>query len=247
MTRSSQKLRNAFTALLIVILSQACMQLKTDATPVVPTPQAIVSSVANEGSNLLPTPTETLKPVVPAPPTVTLEPVVPTFQTAAASPFVTINVVKGNLFIRRGPGMAYNPVGVLYKNTSTTAIARDVLSNWVQVKIPDSDQEGWVSIQTGYSQVEGNVKDLPEWTNIEWPQAAYLRNCTYHRMYVMPGEIVIPPSLQFPENEIWIYPGEYVVYDIDVTGDPDVADIVIREGSNVEIRDDGLGGHRKCP
>jgi len=247
MIRSSKIFRNASIALLIVFLSQACMQLKADATPAVSTSQDITSPAANEGSNLLSTPTATLEPVVPAFATATLEPVVSVSATAAVLTYVTINVVKGNLFVRRGPGMAYNPVGVLYKDTSTAAIARDVLSNWVQVNIPNSNQAGWVSIQTSYSQVEGNVKDLPELTNIEWPQAAYLRNCTYHRMYILPGELVIPPSLQFPENEIWIYPGQYVAYDIDVAGDPAVADIGIREGSNVEIHNDGLGGHRKCP
>jgi hypothetical protein len=65
-------------------------------------------------------------------------------------------------------------------------------------------------------------------------------------MYVLPGEIIIPSSLQEPENEVWIYPGTYTVYDIDVSGDPEVAQISIREGSDLEILDDGLGGHRKC-
>jgi hypothetical protein len=179
--------------------------------------------------------------------TATLELVVPDVSTVTALPDVTLNVVKGNLFIRRGPGMAYNPVGVLYKNTSTKVIARDILSDWAQIKIPNSSETGWVSIQTDYSQIEGSLKDLPEFTTTEWPQAAYLRNCTNHRMYVMPGEVVLPPVFQFPNNEIWIYPGKYIVYDIDVSGDPEVAQIDIREGSSVEVLDDGLGGHRKCP
>jgi hypothetical protein len=104
-----------------------------------------------------------------------------------------------------------------------------------------------VSIQTDYSQIEGELKDLPEYTPTEWPTAAYLRNCTYHQMYVLPSEIVIPSSLAFPENEVWIYPGSYTVQDIDVAGDPEVIKITIQEGSNVEILEDGLGGHRKCP
>jgi hypothetical protein len=160
---------------------------------------------------------------------------------------VTLNVVKGNLFVRRGPDMAFNPVGVLYKNTSVKVIARDVLSDWVEVKIPNSSKTGWVSIQTEYSQIEGSLEDLPEFTPTEWPVAAYLRNCTYHRMYVEPSEVVVSTALEFPDNEIWIYPGEYVVYDIDVPDDPEVMKITVQEGSDIEIREDGLGDKRKCP
>jgi hypothetical protein len=143
--------------------------------------------------------------------------------------------------------MAFNPIGVLYKNTSAEVIARDVLSNWVQIKIPGSDQTGWVSIKTEYSKIEGEIKDLPDFTITEWPVAAYLRNCTYHQMYVDPFDVVIPTSLEYPDNEIWIYPGTYIIYDIDVAGDPEVDQIVVREGSNIEILYDGLGRHRKCP
>ena len=235
MTTSLKILRHVSITLLVVFLSPACMQFTVDTPPALPTVQDIAPPMVEEEPTLFLMPTETL------------EPVVPVLFTATALPNVTLNVVNGNLFVRRGPDMAFNPVGVLYKNTSTKAIARDVLSDWVQVTIPNSNETGWVSIQTDYSQLEGSLKDLPEFTTTEWPQAAYLRNCTYHRMYVMPGEMVVYPSFQYPDNEIWIYPGEYTVYDIDVPGDPEVVYISIREGSDVEILEDGLGGHRKCP
>jgi hypothetical protein len=237
MIKSSQKYRTASIALLFVLLTQSCAQVKLDAPPALPTAQDIESTVGVDS--------------VTATATATVEIPVPTKteipKSTASTPRVTLNVVKGNLFIRRGPDMAFNPVGVLYKDTSAEVLARDVLSNWVQVKIPNSEQTGWVSIQTDYSQLEGELKDLPEYTPTKWPAAAYLRNCTYHQMYVLPSEIVIPSSLAFPENEIWIYPGSYTVYDIDVSGDPEVMQITIQEGSDVEIIDDGLGGHRKCP
>ena len=143
--------------------------------------------------------------------------------------------------------MAFNPIAVLYKDTSAEVIARDVLSNWVQIKFPNSDKTGWVSIQTQYSQIEGDLEDVPEYTPTEWPVPAYLRNCTYHQMYVMPSEVVIPSYFQYPDNEIRIYPGTYTVYDIDVPGEPEVAEIEIREGSEIEIIEDGLGEHHKCP
>jgi hypothetical protein len=167
--------------------------------------------------------------------------------TAAVLPKVTLNTVKGNLFIRRGPDMAFNPIGVLYKDTQANVIARDVLSNWVQIEIPNSGKTGWVSTKTKYSQFDGEIKNLPEYTPTEWPVAAYLLNCTYHRMYVQPIEVVIPPYSQYPDNEVWIYPGTYKIYDIDVSGDPQVDQVVVQEGSEIELRYDGLGGRRKCP
>ena len=53
--------------------------------------------------------------------------------------------------------MPYNPIGVLYKGTSADVIARDVLSKWVQVVIPNSDETGWVSIQTRIFQIEWRI------------------------------------------------------------------------------------------
>lgn len=235
MTKSSQLFRSASIALLFVFLVQACALV--DAPPALPTAQIIASPAAN--ADISTTPTTTLEIVVPAKTEV--------LPTVTSIPSVTLTVVKGNLFIRRGPDMAFNPIGVLYKDTSAKVIARDVLSDWAQIQIPNSDQTGWVSIQTEYSQIEGNLKDLPEYTPTEWPLAAYLRNCTHHRMYVLQADMVIPSSFEFPDNEVWIYPGTYSVLDIDVAGDPEVMDFTIKEGESVEIRWDGSGEKRKCP
>lgn len=232
MTRSSRTIKNVTIALLFVLLAQACVQFKADAPPALPTAADIETPSA-----LMPT--ATFEVAVPT------KTAIPPSVTPTTS--VTITVVKGNLFIRRGPDMAFNPIGVLYKDTSTKVIARDVLSDWVQIQIPNSDQTGWVSVQTDYSQIEGNLEDLPKFTITEWPVAAYLRNCTHHRMYVLPADVIIPPSLEFPDNEAWIYPGTYTVLDIDVPGDPEVAKITIKEGAEIEIREDGLGEKRKCP
>jgi len=212
-----------------------------DAPPAQPTDREIESLAAGEEQvNLLPTPTATIEISVP---TKTKIP-----ATAIPIPPVTLNVVKGNLFIRRGPDMAFNTIGVLYKNTSAKVIGRDVLSDWVQIEIPNSDKTGWVSIQTDYSQIEGSLKDLPEFSPTEWPQATYLWNCTHHSMYVLPDEVVIPSSLQYPDNEMRIYPGVYyTVYDVDVPDNPQVADFTAGEGDEIEIREDGLGERRKCP
>jgi hypothetical protein len=232
------KYRNFSIILSLVLVTQACVQVKLE-TPALPTPQNI-EPVLTEAL-IAPVATATYQQIE----TQTPIEIIPT--ATLSLPEVTIHAVKGNIFIRRGPDMAFNPIDVLYKDTSAKAIARDVLSNWVQIKIPNSGKSGWVSIQTKYSQIEGEVKDLPDFTPTEWPVAAYVRNCTYHRMFVMPGEIVIPPYAQHPDNEVWIYPGTYTINDIDVAGDPGVDKIEVKEGSDIELIYDGLGGRRKCP
>ena len=235
-----RKVLSIFITLLIVVMLQACMRVRLDAPPSFPTARDIEMITTEEqvsGTLAMPTP----QIETPAPTATEI------FPTPTSLPKVTISVIKGNLFIRRGPDMAYNPIGVLYKDTSVPVIARDVLSKWVQVNIPNSDKTGWVSIQTDYSRVDGDLKSLPEFTPTDWPIAAYLRNCTHHQMYIMPSEIVLPSYFGYPENETWLYPGSYIVYDMDVPGEPEVLQVNIREGLTVEILDDGSGEHRKCP
>ncbi|MBK8429753.1 MAG: SH3 domain-containing protein, partial [Lewinellaceae bacterium] len=116
-----------------------------------------------------------------SPPTVapTATDILPTPQQS-----VTITAVDGNIFIRRGPGMQYNPVGILIKGTSAQVIAQDVLSDWVQINIPGQDTTGWVSIQTPYSKIDGDLNQLPDFTFTEWPAPAYIKNCTEHDMFI---------------------------------------------------------------
>jgi len=167
--------------------------------------------------------------------------------TQTALPVITITAIKGNLFIRRGPDMAFNPIDILYENSSAAVIGRDVLSKWVQVIIPGSKKSGWVSVQTDYSKVTGDLSSLPDFTPTEWPLPAYIRNCTHHQMYILPGEITLPSTYETPENEIWLYPGRYNVYDLDVPNEPEVSQVDMREGLELDIRVDGLGEKRKCP
>jgi uncharacterized protein YgiM (DUF1202 family) len=235
MNRSSQTIRIAIV-LLLALLAQACAQFEAETQSPKP---ASATPAAQEVVDPLPTPTVTFE--IPTPAVATLQPA----ETPA--PSVTITAIKGNLFIRRGPDLAFNPVGVLYKDTTAKVIARDVLSDWVQIQIPNSGETGWVSAQTEYSKVEGNLDDLPGFTTTEWPVAAYVRNCTHHRMYVPQIDMVIPSSFEYPENEVWIYPGTYTVLDIDMDGYPEVETFTIKEGSEFEIRWDGSGEKRKCP
>lgn len=237
MIKSSQIQRRILAATLTVMLLQACMQVRVDAPPALPTPQDIETVAVAEQLAATATNTPTTVPA-------TATEISP---TATTQPRVVISAVKGNIFIRRGPDMAFNPIGVLYKDTSAPVIARDVLSNWVQIVIPNSDQKGWISIQTQYSKIDGDLKTLPEFTTTEWPTPAYLRNCTHHQMYILPAEVILLSSLDQPDNMVWLYPGTYTVYDLEVSGEPEVTTVEVREGVTVEILDDGAGEHRKCP
>jgi hypothetical protein len=204
-----------------------------------PTAQDI-GQVATENIEPLPTSTKQITKT----PDPTATDVIP---TETSLPKITISAVNGNLFIRRGPGLPYNQIGVLYKGTSAEVIARDVLSKWVQIIIPNSDVTGWVSIQSQYSQLNGDFDSLPDFTFTDWPVAAYLYNCTEHDMYILPGEILITSYFTHPDNQAWINPGTYTVYDASMPDLPEVTTVDIREGVNQAILYDGAGGHHKCP
>jgi hypothetical protein len=224
--------KSLYIFILIAFLIPACAQVKLDST---------AAPVAEHTAS--PTPTKIRATQTPIP-TAT--------QTAAPSstpaPSVTITAVKGNLYIRRGPDMAYNPISVLYKDTTLEAHARDVMSTWLQVTIPKSDKMGWVSLQTEYSKVEGDVASLPQFKVTDWPVPSYVENCTLHKIYITPGNIYIDSAIFEPENLAWVYPGHYHVFDIDMPGDPVELDpIETKEGATIIIHEDGAGEYRKCP
>ncbi len=161
---------------------------------------------------------------------------------------VMVSAVNGNLYIRRGPDLAFNPIGALMNGQSATATGREPLSKWLQIPIPGQGaRTGWVSIQTKFSTVSGDVMSLPELAPTDWPVLAFIQNCTYDQMEIDPGAIVLPSLTYFPSNRIQIDPGIYSVHDTDVTGSPEVMNIDVREGSAINVTVDGNGGKRKCP
>ncbi len=232
------KNRSLYIVLLLALLTQGCFRARLNAPSALPTAQDI-QSVAPEV--LIKSPTPTLKIETPMSTATVIAP------TATSLSKVTISAVKGNLYIRRGPGMAYNQIGVLRKDTSADVIARDVLSKWVQVVIPGSDKTGWISLQTDYSKLNGELSTLPDFTFTDWPIPAYLYNCTEHDMYIMPGEIILTSYFTHPNNQVWLNPGTYTVYDDTLPKRPEVRTVEIREGVNDAIVVDGLGNHHKCP
>lgn len=232
------KLQSVFVILAIAVLTQGCRMGANQSLALPATLEPVSVSTETQSA---PSAVPTIRVEIPTA-TATMIASTPTSETN-----VTISAVKGNIFIRRGPGMAYNPISVLYKDTSTQVIARDVLSKWAQVAIPDSDKMGWIYVKSEFANLEGDFNSVPDFTPTVWPVPGYLLNCTHHDMYIMPGEIIIPASFGDPANEAWLYPGFYTVQDISVLGDPKVQDVEMREGVDVEVHVDGLGEHRKCP
>lgn len=229
------KHRIAVTALLIGILLQGCVGFTPAAPPTsdTPIPLKIESRTATSTPSRVAETGNTPAHEVTATPTPLRE--------------VTITAVNGNLYIRRGPGMAYNQIDVLMKGESAPILYRDILSKWVQISIPGrSGQTGWVSIMTKFSSIEGDLSAIPAIQVTDWPVAGYLRNCSFHRMLVMPGGTVIPSLLQYPENEVWIYPGSYTIFDYDMPDTPEVMRVEMREGYEMDILYDGTGEKHKC-
>jgi hypothetical protein len=238
MFNNSPKLYPWLVALAIVIFSQAC-------AAAIPLVSGTPSSQPAQSLSL-----NTSTPIIQNDP-VTPTAAVPTNGTVVTktASVITVTAVNGNIFIRRGPNLAYNPISVLKKGESAIGLARDVLARWVQIPMPGQlDKTGWVSIQTDYTVVNGNVMDLPELMTVDWPVASYLRNCTHHQMIIKPGDTIIPSSFGAPDNEVWIYPGIYTVYDYDLPDQPEVmSSFNLREGLEIDIRTDGSGETRKCP
>lgn len=168
--------------------------------------------------------------------------------TVRSADRLTVTATKGNIFIRRGPDFGFNAIGVLYEGQSAAALARDVLGGWVEVPMPGQpNQTGWISIQSQFTVLDGDVMTLQEVDPTFFPVTASLRNCTLDQMLVTPGNIVLPSVVNFPANEVRVNPGVYVVLDTDVDGYPGVLKVEIREGSSIDVRTDGNGEKRKCP
>jgi len=169
-------------------------------------------------------------------------------SSVAAKEVVTVTAAKGNVFIRRGPNLAFNPISVLWKGETAIATARDVLGDWLRIAPPDDPgRDGWISIMSEFTTVTGDIDRLAEIEAPDWPELAFLRNCTHNQMVLDPGGLLIPPVDSFPENQVRVNPGSYVVIDVDVDGYPEVLSVQIAEGSAIDIVLDGTGEKKKCP
>lgn len=227
-------------ALGIALLAQGCFFARirsinngsrsVDATPTVDRPSSTATSAPP------PTPTATIAP--------TATEIPPT-----ALPPVHVTAINGNLNIRRGPGTPYDRIGVLKNGTSADVIGRDVLTKWVQINIPDTDHTGWVSLLTPYSGIDGDLSLIPSFTFTEWPEPAYIKNCTEHDLYIMPNGLSLLSLWTNGQylNEVQVDPGVYDIYDLFVPSEQKIQTVDLREGETVYITVNGLGVKHNCP
>jgi hypothetical protein len=163
------------------------------------------------------------------------------------SDIVEVTAVNGELSVRTGPDISFDAIAKLKDGETVTALARSIMDGWVQIQIPSqAGQTGWISIQTKYSIVNGNVLDLPRIDVVEWNVGSYLNNCTSHQMIVKPGDVIIQPVGNSADNRVWFSPGSYSVYDLDVAGQPVVANLRVLGHSEYRIRKDGNGQRWDC-
>ncbi|MFL7868345.1 MAG: hypothetical protein AB8I58_05925 [Anaerolineales bacterium] len=159
---------------------------------------------------------------------------------------VTFSVEGGNLNVRRGPSVDYNYVGVLYDGDTTVAVGRDRISRWVLIELPDlPDVRGWVTTETDYSTVKGDVSALP-FVTVEPATPAYIRNCTKHEMRVYPGDVQLLTKYDEPYNEEQFGVGIYQVFDLENPKDEAIQTVNLSEGKTVDILYDWAGEKSKC-
>jgi hypothetical protein len=233
--------KNIAILVLVMLIGQACVQV-TETQVDVPQSNPMLSE----------TPTWTPSPEMPTMlPTATKTPIsnTPTASPATAmqsSEKVIFKVSGGNLNVRRGPDLAYNYVGVLYEGDVAVAIGRDRVGDWLQVELPsDSNITGWVTTETKYSTVDGDIKSLPL-VKVEPALPAFIRNCTKHKVLIDPAGVELLSKYNALENESHFDVLTYAVYDLDVAGTPRLADVSLAEGKRVDIIYDGNGDKSKC-
>lgn len=176
--------------------------------------------------------------------------IVPTSEGSSTPQLsVSVTAVGGNLYIRRGPGTPYDRIGLLSKGQTAQVIGRDVLSKWVQIQIPGSDEiTGWVSLLTEFSEIQGDLSQIPSFTVTDWPLPAYIENCTEHDLLVLPNELYLYSLYTNDKylNEIQVDPGTYSIQDLFVDGEPVYMTVDVREGQVIYITENALGEMHKC-
>lgn len=228
--------------ILAILLIQACtppaFNIQATPTALLPsreiptwTPQVFVTAETFQA------PTEPAKTNIP-----TIAPQTPTLTQGQTS----ILAVGGNLNIRRGPSVDYNTIGALYADEIAFVIGRDRVGRWLFVRSPSDGKEmGWISAQTEFSQINGSVDELPVMT-AEPAVPALIRNCTKHVILIKPTQVQLLSKFNEPYNEERFSPGEYQVFDLDVSSDESIMEINLVEGSLVDVRLDGAGEKSKC-
>ncbi len=204
-------------------------------------PTALTEPTATEAAPAAATPA-----VLPSPTAAPTASETPTAAPSAPAVAVTVTANGANLTLRRGPALAYNTVGYLADGQTTQATGRNASSDWLVVERPGAPGRlGWVRLSR-YAAVTGPVESLPV-VNTDPAVPAYLRNCTYHPMRIMPGDFILAERFNEPNNVHPVNPGVYEAFDMNQEGNPRVFVDDVHEGETVDIITDGLGNSYPCP
>ncbi len=233
---------SALMILALAIASSACA-LTGGASPTstpVPQPPPTIGSPVDQ-----PTPTNATPVGSPE-----AEPSQTPASTATSVAIVRVVATGGNLTLRRGPATAYNVMNYMLKDQSAVAIARNQAADWLLVQDPaGGGRTAWVTAASRYAVVDGGgeaVQALPVET-VDPAVPAYIRNCTFHPMRIMPADLILKEMFDAPNNMHAFNPGVYEAYDQNQEGYPKVMSEELREGETIDIEKDGLGNTYLCP
>lgn len=211
--------------LAVVAASLAC-------GPAAAVPIATVAASPAPTDTTAPAPTETAPPQPADTPT---------------PPPVTLLASGGNLNMRRGPGVGYNILAVLRNGEQGRITARNQDNDWFYMEIPGQPgSSAWVSGASQYSSIAGDPLAAPVMF-VEPPAPAYIRNCIFHPVKILPGDILLPNQAAAPDNKVQFNPGIYQGYDQNVEGYPKIFGVELREGNTIDITSDGLNNTYSCP
>jgi hypothetical protein len=236
-------------ALLLAFGVQSCAPSQSEGTEVV-----LASSTPGEIPVWTLRPqdlTQTALPTATGPAPVSIAPTVPPTTTAtprivATPKTVRVTIEGGNLFVRRGPSLDYNYIGVLYDGNAVLVTGRDRVSRWIRIALPSKPEvEGWITTETKYTQIDGDISNLP-YIETEPALPAYIRNCTWHELWVMPAEVQLLDKSEAPDNEERFPVGIYQVYDLENPDNEPIEEVSLSEGKTVDIQYDWEGEKSKC-
>jgi len=205
-----------------------------------------------------PTPTASVIPPTPPEATATVAPIeIPATPTAGSSPTapataapVRVSASGGNMTLRRGPATAYNVRGYMLAGQATSAVARNEAGDWLLVQDPSAaGATAWVNATSRYMVIEaevGALQSLPVQT-VDPAVPAYVRNCTFHPMRILPADYVLKEQLSPPDNQRAFSPGVVEAFDQSVEGNPKVMSEELSEGETIDITKDGLSNTYACP
>jgi hypothetical protein len=164
--------------------------------------------------------------------------------TQGPPPVVTVSATGGRLNVRRGPGPEYDFVGAFLDGQSTTVTARNADAKWVLINVPNTSKSlGWITLETQYTSVNGDVTGLPL-MQVGPAVPAYIRNCTGREMMINPLGALLQPKGSAPENQLQFFPGEYSI--IDMETEASVGDVTVIEGRTIDIKEDSSGTKYSC-